>query len=400
MSTADTSRFYSELPLMEDFFEASDEKKYHSLPADWYVAITDIVDSSAAIEAGRYKTVNLLGASPIMGILNLAGRNEIPYVFAGDGSTFCIPTGLLDSAQQVLGASRKIGKMEYGLDLRTAIIPVSFIRQQGYDVKVARYAVSNRYVQAVFSGGGVTYAEQLLKGDGIDHFRVKTYEKAESVDFSGLECRWQEVKQEDNEVITLLAKANPQLDAPESTYELLLERMHTIFGFDDKTNPLKASQLSMNMGLSRLMDEIKFRTYGKAWIGKVAYVLKMQLQIIIGKILMALNFETSATDWAQYKSDMVQNSDHRKFDDMLRMVISGSRKQRRILQQFLDKQFSDGKLAYGIHITDAAMITCMVFQYHHDHVHFVDGKDGGYVAASKKLKMRLKHLKEGNIPDR
>jgi hypothetical protein len=36
----------------------------------------------------------------------------------------------------------------------------------------------------------------------------------------------------------------------------------------------------------------------------------------------------------------------------------------------------------------------MVFEYHRDHIHFVDGNGGGYVSASKGLKRRLKELKE------
>jgi len=49
-------------------------------------------------------------------------------------------------------------------------------------------------------------------------------------------------------------------------------------------------------------------------------------------------------------------------------------------------------LAYGIHLADTAMITCMVFQYHRDHIHFVDGSGGGYVSAAKQLKKRLQSL--------
>jgi len=111
-------------------------------------------------------------------------------------------------------------------------------------------------------------------------------------------------------------------------------------------------------------------------------------------VLMALDYETSATDWSLYRSDMARNSDHRKFDDMLRVVISGSAEQRQQLEEFLEYQFQESNLAYGIHITDAAMITCMVFQYHRDHVHFVDGKNGGYVSASKGLKRRFAEISE------
>lgn len=77
---------------------------------------------------------------------------------------------------------------------------------------------------------------------------------------------------------------------------------------------------------------------------------------------------------------------------MLRIVISGTTQQRKQLQDYLDQKYRQQELAYGMHLSDAAMITCMVFKYHREHVHFVDGKGGGYVSASKGLKARLNKL--------
>jgi hypothetical protein len=34
------------------------------------------------------------------------------------------------------------------------------------------------------------------------------------------------------------------------------------------------------------------------------------------------------------------------------------------------------------------MVTCLVFQYEKEHVHFVDGADGGYARAARGLKAR------------
>jgi hypothetical protein len=385
--------FYVTLPVMEDFFDASNRQNYHSLPGDWHVAVTDIVDSTAAIKDNRYKTVNILGASPIVGILNIADRNKIPYTFGGDGSVFCIPSVLLDDARRVLGSSRQIGKVEYNLDLRAAIIPVSYIRKQGHDIQVARYRASQHYVQAIFSGGGISYAEEILKDPEIEQFRIPALDNAETIDFTGLECRWQEVKQKDNEVLTLLIKSNPSVDQLGKVYKKVLHKMRDIFGFEDKTNPINVSQLSMNLSYSELLGEAKFRTFGKGWLKRLGYILKIQLQIIIGKILMAFDYKSSVTDWSLYKSDLVRNSDHRKFDDMLRVVISGHPSQRKKFTRFLDQKYQEEDLAYGIHITDAAVITCMVFRYHREHVHFVDGSGGGYVSASKELKQRMEALK-------
>lgn len=109
---------------------------------------------------------------------------------------------------------------------------------------------------------------------------------------------------------------------------------------------------------------------------------------------MPLNIKTSKTDWSLYKSDLARNSDHRKFDDMLRIVLSGNNIQRRMLEEYLQKKFEESLLAYGLHISDSAMVTCMVFNYQREHIHFIDGNEGGYVKASKELKRRIQDLEQ------
>ena len=392
MGKENSNRFYAELPVVEDFFVASDETSCHSLPDDWYVCVTDIVNSTSAVENDRYKTVNILGASPIVGILNIADRKAVPYVFGGDGAAICIPPDLEQQARRVLAGCRRIGKAEYGLDLRAAIIPVGRIHQSENEIRVARYRASEHYIQAIFTGGGISYAERMLKNPETERYRVPISESAEEVDFSGLECRWQEVSKPDREVITLMVKSNPANDNSASVYKDLLNTVGDIFGFGDNTNPVDASRLTMNTSLRELMGEIKFRTFGKGVLHRLWYILKMELEIILGKLFMMLDYRSSETDWSLYKSDMVKSNDHRKFDDMLRLVISGQQSQRAKLEKYLERKFRNGKLAYGLHLADTAMITCMVFRYHRDHVHFVDGSDGGYVTASQGLKKRLREL--------
>lgn len=393
---AESADFYANLPVIEDFFDASNQENFHALPDDWYVAVTDIINSTDAVSNDRYKAVNILGASPIVGILNVADRETIPFTFGGDGASFCLPPTLFNDARRVLGGCKTIGKSEYDLDLRAAIIPLTYIRKQGYETKVARYKASEFYIQAIFSGGGLNFAEELLKKPDSDTFHVPALENVQTVDFSGLECRWQKVKQSQNEVITMMVKCNPGIGQPQKTYEQVLQKMRSTFGFDDKTNPINVPELSMTLSFSELMGETRFRTHGQSWLKRIGYILKVQLQTIIGKVLMALNYETAATNWSLYKSDLAQNCDHRKFDDMLRVVISGSKSQRKEFEAFLQKQFENGKLAYGIHLADTAMITCMVFQYHRDHIHFVDGSDGGYVSAAQGLKKRLNILQQNS----
>jgi hypothetical protein len=75
-------------------------------------------------------------------------------------------------------------------------------------------------------------------------------------------------------------------------------------------------------------------------------------------------------------------------DGTLRQVIAGTQAQREQLEAYLQAEYEKGRLVYGLDASDAAMVTCLVFQYEEEHVHFVDGADGGYAHAARALKDR------------
>lgn len=393
MSDSDFSSFYGRLPVLDSFFDIANPNHYHPLPDDWFVGVTDIENSTKAIQNNQYKAVNILGVSPIVGVLNKFNHQEMPYNFGGDGCVICIPPNMVKQTRAVFAACQQIGKSEYGLDLRAALFPVNVIRRDGYDVKVAKFKVSDFYRQATFTGGGVDYAEELLKSAGHD-YNIDGRHHRSDVDFNGLECRWQEVSLPEKSVASILVKCNPKMEKPEKVYNSTLEKLSGIYGFDTTTNPLHSSRLDMTMSVSKLMTETKLRTFGKSWIKRFLYLLKAELQILLGKFFMYFNYKSSATDWSLYKPDLAANSDSRKFDDMLRLVISGSDEQHNAFEDYLKQEFEKSTLAYGIHYSDSALVTCMVQKYHREHVHFVDGKDGGYVYAARKLKKRLRSLVE------
>jgi hypothetical protein len=96
--------------------------------------------------------------------------------------------------------------------------------------------------------------------------------------------------------------------------------------------------------------------------------------------------------WSRYISDLVENSDFRKFDGVLRMVMDGSEAQYLELEAYLESQYRQRLLVYGMHKSSEALLTCIVFSYNGNHMHFVDGSDGGYALAARGLKQQLKSL--------
>ena len=112
-----------------------------------------------------------------------------------------------------------------------------------------------------------------------------------------------------------------------------------------------------------------------------------------GRYLFANNKDTEAVKWSNYRNDMVENSDFRKFDGMLRMVMDGKNTQAEALQAYLEAEYQAGRLVYGMHKSREALVTCIVESYNGNHLHFVDGSDGGYALAAKALKQRFAAVK-------
>ncbi|MDP7556403.1 MAG: DUF3095 family protein [Nitrospinaceae bacterium] len=90
-----------------------------------------------------------------------------------------------------------------------------------------------------------------------------------------------------------------------------------------------------------------------------------------------------------YQLTPTKNSDFQKFDDTLRMTIDSKPGQRKELLEYLETELKAGKLFYGTHISDSALMTCMVFDRKERHLHFVDGASGGYALAAKQLKGQI-----------
>jgi hypothetical protein len=66
------------------------------------------------------------------------------------------------------------------------------------------------------------------------------------------------------------------------------------------------------------------------------------------------------------------------------------------LNRYLKNNYKKGKLVYGLHISDRALMTCLVFERNGRQVHFVDGADGGYAVAAKAMKRRINRKRGSN----
>src|SRR6478735_9773585 len=133
-------RFYSSLPIFRDFTHVMDPALFRPLPDDWVIGVADIVQSTKAIAENRYKAVNMAGASVIVAVTNAMAGRDFPFVFGGDGASFAVPPEAAAAARQALAETATWVKEDLDLALRVGMVPVTEIRAQGLDVRVARYA--------------------------------------------------------------------------------------------------------------------------------------------------------------------------------------------------------------------------------------------------------------------
>ncbi|NER49105.1 MAG: DUF3095 domain-containing protein [Symploca sp. SIO1A3] len=396
-----TDQFYSKL-LSDDTFcrVVTSSNRFVSVPKDWYIIITDIVGSTKAIEAGRYKDVNLLGACSIIAVLNVAGNLEIPFIFGGDGASILIPPTLFTPAQQALLGTQRLAQEEFGLQLRVGIIPIDVVTAHGYDVKIAKFHVSDNYQQALFTGGGLTYAEQLIKNPlTTKTYQLKNLGMCPYVDFSGLKCPWKDIPSPQEEIVSLIVVANSGLQEDGSQiYQEVLKQIHQYYGNPQNFHPVTPRNLNLAFGNKNLSPVAKIKSNSKNYFKRQLALLGNQLENFITFLLMKFSLKLGTLDGQLIKPQIVADTDYLKFDDTLRMVISGNASQRQKLTSYLESSYRMGKLVYGLHVSDRVLMTCLVSEQNgRRHIAFVDGADGGYALAAKAMKQRRKLLQNQAI---
>lgn len=386
-----TSRFFENLRPYTDFSEVTNPQRYQPLPDDWYVVITDVQNSTKAIEAGCYKQVNAMGVASIVAIINAVKPVHVPYVFGGDGVTVCIPGNTYEQVKPALLATKQLARERFDLALRTGAVCVAEIRQQGFEVLVSKHSPNTHYDQAMFLGDGFDYAEKLIKSSAAGNpYLVEGGHELDNSIFSGFECRWNEIPSPCDENISLIVKV---LDSDggqaNALYRTIIEEIREIYGEDRQHHPLTKNNLSLTSSFRLLAVEAGIRTAFKSKWERIKYLVSLQFYRLVGIWFMYRKVQTRTSNWGQYKDNLIANTDYRKFDQALRMIISGSSSQRQKLSSRLEKHRRKGNIAFGLHVSPASLITCIVTDYDHAHVHFLDGANGGYAMASRELKQQL-----------
>jgi len=382
---ASTANFYADISSFDDFSQVANIDHYKIAPDDWFVVIADIQGSTRAIGEGRYKEVNMIGAACINAVLNISDRGEIPYVFGGDGATLLTPPNRVDACKKTLLAVRRLAETKFNLSLRVGIVPVARINAtDGSRVLVAKYQISPGNVLATFSGGGVELAERWIKSNS--DYLIEENHDNEPPDLGGLSCRWEPLESENGVMLSVLMLATADKESVKTEiYRSLIDALGEI------------SEEAINQGKPISDNNMKFRWPPRglgaeidATVGernRLFWALRLYLYSLFQWFLDRFDLTVGGYRGRQYRVELRSNTDYRRFDDTLRILLDCTQAQADEIDKMLALRAERGELLYGLHRADSALMTCLVFSVEKgEHIHFVDGNDGGFTSAAKTMK--------------
>jgi hypothetical protein len=359
--------FFSKIPVFTEFSGVTDIDNYRPLPDDWGLVTGDIVNSTGAIDAGQYKSVNMAGASIISAVLNAVGQQDLPFVFGGDGALVAVPASGLEKARGAIAAVQTWVKEDLNLDVR-----------------VARFKVSDQASYAMFAGGGANWAESRMK-EGL--YLVEPAAALSRPDLTGLSCRWNPIPSRHGEIVSVIAV--PDIAGDGSAFSALIADIVALAGAEERGgHPVPADGPEAGLSGTGLDWEARASApAGKRLMQKLIILSQYHL----GNLLDRFNIMLGSFDPRRYKRDVAENTDFRKFDDGLKMTIDVDAERMRKIEARLEQASAARICRYGLHRQNAALMTCIVLTpLSRDHMHFVDGAAGGYALAAARMKSMAK----------
>jgi Protein of unknown function (DUF3095) len=377
--SGDGRDFYGSLPVFDDFAAAVRAANHAPLPDDWALGFADVVGSTKAIAEGWYKAVNFVVAGAIAAVANSLGQRSFPLVFGGDGAAFAVSVSDSGIAGRALAALAAFSRAEFDLDMHVAMLPVREIRAAGHDVRVARFAASERCIYAMVSGGGLSWFEERAKRG---EYALDPAPPNARPDLAGLSCRWGLAPAKRGLLLSLIVA--PRGDDPR--YPVLIEEIVRMA--DDGVaagRPVTPDMLGMaDPGAAIALEASALKSTG-------ASALKARVQVAasyaVGATFHRFKLKAGGFDAAVLAADVAAAADFRKFDDRLRMTLDCSLGFADALEARLAA--ADDFADWGLFRQKAAQITSLVPTIaERGPIHFVDGAEGGYTMAASALRAR------------
>jgi len=380
MDPVNNELFYSRLPVNEIPLSdlLTEEHLFFKIPGNWQVVITDVKNSTAAVRDGLHETVNLVATGSIVAVLNIAYKAGItvPFFFGGDGASFIIPPTMLDAAMQALLRHRENTRKNFNIELRVGHVPVAEIYEKEQALNISKLRTSGLFAIPVLLGDGLIYAEKKIKGPDYNFAREPI---GDELDLSGMQCRWDRIKPPENEfeVVSLLVIAREGVKQS-LVFKKVIDSMDEIYGSPNTRKPISAAKLKIKATLAKIRLEMRVRMGGY----RPVYFMTNWIKTSLGY----LYFKTKKGK--VYLNNLVDMSDTLIIDGRINTVISGTARQRELLEEALSKIEREGEILYGLFVSKESVMSCYVRNIKDGHIHFVDGAEGGYTKAASVIKRK------------
>ncbi|MEP1151284.1 MAG: DUF3095 family protein [Balneola sp.] len=357
------------------------EEVFAKIPDDWYVVLTDIKDSTTSINSGKHEVINLIATGSIIAVLNIAHEAKItvPFFFGGDGATMVIPSKILDECLNALNEHQINSYNNFDLFLRVGNVSVAEIYKQGYKLNIAKAKINEHLSIPIILGGGLHYAEKIIKGTKNIYDSPELIKK--SLNLTGMECRWDKIKppEEQHEILCLLVNSRDR-DNQAVVYKKVLDKIEQIYGSHKKRSPISLAGLKLNAAMERINSEMKVKHGNRNF----KFMLKRTFSTAVGKFYLRFNKEGQ-----NYLNTLIKLTDTLVLDGRINTVISGMSHQHNEFQDFLKDMESEGEINFGTHRSKESIMSCYVRDRKDQHIHFVDGGDGGYTKAAGIMKNKF-----------
>ena len=241
----------------------------------------------------------------------------------GHGASFALPSDRAAAARQAFACTAAFVVEVYGLKLRVAEVPVAAIRAAGFDIRVARFAASPDLNYAMFSGGGLAWAETRMKAG---EFSIPPGPLGCRPNLSGLSCRFEAMPTRRGVMLSIIVQAaNLNPAAPEATaYRALNENIIRLV----EESPYMARPMPEN-GPPLVCPPSGFDLEARAGQAPGTSLLLRRLKLFartaLSFLVLRLRIPVGRFNPRRYLNQLVANSDYRKYDDGLRRVAGAAR---------------------------------------------------------------------------
>jgi hypothetical protein len=203
-------------------------------------------------------------------------------------------------------------------------------------------------------------------------------------DLNGLSCRYELIPASRGLILSVVMAPAPGAD-PEAFRAAVEDIARVVEQSPDASRPVPGIGLRLRWPPQGYDLEARAQRRSGEWL--LLRRAKVLLRTLFYALIMWSGMRVGRFLPARYTREVVENSDFRKFDDALRMVLDCTPELAREIEQRLVAIAAAGTARFGLHRQDAAMMTCFTpSPANPNHIHFIDGALGGYAMAASALK--------------